>query len=228
MKAYRVGRKPAGTWINMTPPIRGGIYRTQDSPSLAGDAAKYLRDEKDDLSDCHPGYESDRGSSISFTFKCSGEEAVDAKTKPVLRKCIRMRDSCTERISDHDVQRHSPTDAVNYTELIVQQDIDQDIKDYPSLDPAVQQEIARKYRVLHQRVHDEGFYNCPYVEYGKEAARYITLFALFLLALRQGWYMVSAAFLGLFWVRYCSLSRVRALVDRVVAPNYVHCARCWT
>ncbi len=34
-----------------------GIYRTQDSVSLPGDAAKHLRDEKEDLSDCHPGHE---------------------------------------------------------------------------------------------------------------------------------------------------------------------------
>ncbi|KAI1505171.1 fatty acid desaturase-domain-containing protein [Biscogniauxia marginata] len=89
--------------------------------------------------------------------------------------------------------------AAEFTDLAVQQDAEQDRLGYPSLDPAVQQDIARRYRALHQRVHDEGLYDCPYVEYGKEMIRYTALFTGFAVFLHYGWYMTSASFLGLFW-----------------------------
>ncbi|UKZ52671.1 hypothetical protein TrVGV298_006452 [Trichoderma virens] len=63
----------------------------------------------------------------------------------------------------------------------------------------VQQGVVNRYRALHQQIRDEGLYNCRYVEYGKEMLRYTTLFMCFLFALRHGWYMTSAVFLGLFW-----------------------------
>ncbi|EAQ83709.1 hypothetical protein CHGG_10113 [Chaetomium globosum CBS 148.51] len=90
-------------------------------------------------------------------------------------------------------------DAAAYTDWVEKQEIKQDLTDYPSLDPEVQEGIARKYRALHQRVHDEGFYNCPYIAYGKEMARYTILFTASIVALRYGWYVTSAFFLGLFW-----------------------------
>lgn len=82
----------------------------------------------------------------------------------------------------------------------MQHEVGRDLEDYPSLEPAVQLDIARKYRVMHQKVHDMGYYNCHYVEYAKEIARYLTLFTLSMVTLRYEWYMISAAFLGLFWV----------------------------
>ncbi|CAK7568558.1 MAG: hypothetical protein SEPTF4163_006553 [Sporothrix epigloea] len=80
-----------------------------------------------------------------------------------------------------------------------QHEIERDTLMYPSVDPARQQAIVQRYRSLHQRVQDEGWYECPYREYAKEMARYTTLFVLFLVALRAGWYISSAVFLGLFW-----------------------------
>jgi delta8-fatty-acid desaturase len=88
-----------------------------------------------------------------------------------------------------------------YTEWAERKEVDQDIQDYPSLDPVRQQDIVRKYRAMHERIHNEGLYDCPYLEYGKEMIRYSALFAGFLVALRYGWYTTSAALLGLFWVR---------------------------
>ncbi|CAI4212039.1 unnamed protein product [Parascedosporium putredinis] len=89
--------------------------------------------------------------------------------------------------------------ADGYTAWAVRQEIDKDSAIYPSVDPAVQQKIITKYQALHQRVHEEGHYECRYIEYGKEMARYSTLFGAFLVALYFKWYMTSATFLGLFW-----------------------------
>ena len=68
------------------------------------------------------------------------------------------------------------------------------------MNPTIQEDIVTKYRDLHQKVQDLGLYTCPSIEYGKELARYLTLFTAFILFLRSGWYMTSAVFLGLFWV----------------------------
>ena len=87
-----------------------------------------------------------------------------------------------------------------YASIAVQKEIDDDIRNYPSLDLKTQRDITLKYQALHQRVKDEGFYDCRYTEYGKELIRYSLLFAIFFTALRCEWYLTSAAFLGLFWV----------------------------
>lgn len=95
-----------------------------------------------------------------------------------------------------------------YTAWAVQLGVDRGVRDYPSVDPAVQQDIVEKYRIMHDKVRDEGLYDCPYVEYGKEICRYLTLFSLFLTFLHNEWYITSAVFLGLFWV----CDRLSALV----------------
>ena len=87
-----------------------------------------------------------------------------------------------------------------YTAQVMQQEIDDNIAAYPSLDADTQRVITLKYQALHERVKNEGYYDCRYIEYGKEAIRYSTLFATFLFALHSKWYITSAVFLGLFWV----------------------------
>ncbi|KAK4994557.1 hypothetical protein LTR66_005446 [Elasticomyces elasticus] len=101
-----------------------------------------------------------------------------------------------DRLTDTEAQHMS---AKTYTERTMQKELLSDLRDYPSLSAETQQEITRKYQQLHQTAKDEGFYDCPYVEYGKELARYSALFTLSIIALRAEWYITSAVFLGLFW-----------------------------
>ena len=98
-----------------------------------------------------------------------------------------------------DVYKEFKLSPEDYATSQVQHDIAVDIARYPSLDATTQYDIAVKFRALHQRVRDEGFYDCRFSEYGKEMVRYVTLFALFVFTLSRGWYVVSACFLGLFW-----------------------------
>jgi delta8-fatty-acid desaturase len=86
-----------------------------------------------------------------------------------------------------------------YTAQTIQAEVDADIAKYPSLDHETQREISLKFKALHQRVHDEGYYDCDFRNYGKELIRYGILFALFVFFLRRESYLISAAFLGLFW-----------------------------
>jgi delta8-fatty-acid desaturase len=81
----------------------------------------------------------------------------------------------------------------------MQAEIDKGLAAYPSPDVETQRDVADRFKALHQRVHDEGYYRCNYWNYGKEMIRYTALFAGFLLCLRAEWYFTSAGFLGFFW-----------------------------
>lgn len=87
-----------------------------------------------------------------------------------------------------------------YTDFAIKQHKDSDIYEYPAVEHDVQLAITAKYMKLHEQIEAQGFYQCPYLEYGKEMARYLTLFAFSMYSLYKGWYLVSAFFLGLFWV----------------------------
>lgn len=95
--------------------------------------------------------------------------------------------------------KHNYTDINEFADRSIQHEINVDTAIYPSVDPTLQAAIVQRYRDLHQKVQDMGYYDCPYLEYGKEAARYTTLFVAFLGLLHMGWYIPSAICLGLFW-----------------------------
>ncbi|EFQ99069.1 fatty acid desaturase [Nannizzia gypsea CBS 118893] len=170
MDKYRIGRVE-GPWISMTPPIRGGIFSTMDDSSTSS---------SDDES---------RGSDTSVT---SMEDIIETQeeVKTEIRKRAASRRAGTQN-------KHMTPE--EYTDKLVQKELDDDHRNYPSLDPETQRHIATKYKQLHQRIKDEGLYDCPYIEYGKELIRYSILFGLFIITLRAGWYIPSAVFLGLFW-----------------------------
>jgi hypothetical protein len=107
-----------------------------------------------------------------------------------------------------------------YIAKAMQGEIEDSLRDYPSLDDATQRAISSAYQDLHQQVKDHGLYECRYSEYAKEITRYLILFALFCTALRHGWYLTSAAFLGLFWVSLTSFS-CRGGANHLVASDHV-------
>ncbi|TKA75245.1 hypothetical protein B0A49_05545, partial [Cryomyces minteri] len=172
MSKYCIGRIE-GSWTNFTPPIRGGTFR----PIEENDTSS----EEDDFGS--------NTSSLSESSATSFESNASATMK---RTQARTSDSDAESEARH-------LSAETYTERTMQKELLKDLRDYPSLSPETQRSITRKYQQLHQTAKDEGFYDCPYIEYGKEIARYSTLFAVFIVALRAEWYITSAVFLGLFW-----------------------------
>lgn len=109
-----------------------------------------------------------------------------------------------ETVNDFGIKQ-SPVQAGAYSKpedcarAMVQQQIDFDLANYPSLDIATQKEISHKFQALHERVRREGFYVCRLRDYAADLCRYAILFTLFLLCLRKEWYLASASFLGLFW-----------------------------
>lgn len=116
-----------------------------------------------------------------------------------------------------------------YTEWAMQQHRDLDMGEYPSLDHDVQLAITKRYLKLHEDIDAQGLYECHYINYAKEAVRYLTLFAVSMFALYKGWYLTSALFLGLFWVRCHPATYFPCrLTYTVSAPTHVYSPRCWS
>jgi delta8-fatty-acid desaturase len=189
MKAYRIGRKQ-GSWVNRTPPIRGGIF-CKDAP----DEKEIELSDSSVASDAEADETSSLDDAVSSASEACSTTGVDVKGADVKgAEGLKQRGAKIE-------ENRKRTATLSVANAGVAREIQHDLETYPSpLDTQVQHDIARKYQVLHQKVHDMGLYNCPYIEYGKELARYTTLFSLFGLALYNEWYITSAMFLGMFWV----------------------------
>ncbi|GAP92691.2 putative fatty acid desaturase [Rosellinia necatrix] len=182
MQAFRIGRKPPGPWTNLTPPIRGGVYQKQEEVVAKTDAAAW---------------------GIVEDTPPTSEDSMDDEEKAALSSNLRRRAPTRKASLVRDPVPAKPANidqtASEYVDRAVQQEINQDLQIYPSLDASVQLSITQKYRALHQKIRDQGLYTCALSEYGKELARYLTLFTVSMVALHHGWYMTSATFLGLFW-----------------------------
>ncbi|KAM0809331.1 putative Delta 8-(E)-sphingolipid desaturase [Seiridium cardinale] len=192
MKAYRIGRKHDGPWINMTPPIRGGVYTKDESP---------IEDSSDSDTDTDGADTTDEACSgasdqSSLTSECSSVDVKGVHTTITHRQTNGHTTLGSEKLG---LSAPTSLTVAQYTEQCMQEGVDKCISEYPSLNPLVQADIIQKYRQLHQTIRDNGLYECPYLDYGKELARYTTLFVLFMTALKYEWYMSSAVCLGLFW-----------------------------
>lgn len=183
MKAYRIGRKQ-GSWVNRTPPIRGGVFRLDAQDIDISDSSTSSDTDDNDNTSLDDAVSSASSSLSVADAKDEGQEGLRQRAVKTAAAEDSRKRTATLRVANAGVAR----------------EIQNDLETYPSLDTRVQDEIARKYQLLHQRIHDEGLYQCPYVEYGKEMMRYTTLFTLFGVLFYNQWYITSAVFLGLFWV----------------------------
>lgn len=188
MNKYCIGRIE-GPWTNFTPPIRGGTFR----PIEENDTSSEDEDSGSDTSSLSES----SATSVEVSFHSGAcEQKADASKSSASGTVKRTQARRPDPDEQSEARDWSPE---TYIERTMQKELLNDLRDYPSLSPETQRSITRKYQQLHQTAKDEGFYDCPYIEYGKEIARYFTLFAVFVVALRAEWYITSAVFLGLFW-----------------------------
>lgn len=180
MDRYRIGRIE-GKWINFTPPIQGGEF------SLMADDSSSSDDDCSSQSDTSTLPSSEATDDL---HESQAELKAEATRK---RVSASKSEAKSEKIDSQGMTREE------YTARMEQKEIDDDHRKFPPLDPITQGRIEQKYQELHERIKREGLYDCPYIEYGKECLRYSTLFAGFAIALKAGWYMTSASFLGIFW-----------------------------
>ena len=231
MSKYRIGRTE-GPWTNFTPPIRGGVYRSglrdldieiDIDPGTDTDSTDTSIDTCRGSNSCSWNssstsidlVEGQGTSTLPEKIDSSALEVSEARFSSSYPKAPEQISKCRWRQSSerNDVPLTSSdlsfelTSPEDYTSYVLQQEIDNGVRDNPSLDEYTQRDIAMKYRDLHARVKKDGFYDCKYSEYGKEMIRYTILFACFFGCLQTEWYMLSAAFLGLFWVSRISLYR---------------------
>ncbi|KAJ3555212.1 hypothetical protein NPX13_g10403 [Xylaria arbuscula] len=186
MNRYRIG-KFEGRWANFIPPIQGGKFRRLSE-------AAGLDDEVDcpTTSAASNASSSDSGSRPpSPVF----DEAVDA----TLRKRHAPVASSAESVCSASSVEPAEDGGMSFLNTITHEKTALDLEKYPPIDPATQDNIVSKYRELHQRVKDEGLYQCNYLDYGIECFRYSLLAITSFLFLRWGWYATSAAFLGALW-----------------------------
>lgn len=220
MHRFQIGRV-AGVWDNFTPPIQHGVFRSlvpeeeplvptiliEDDKSARStsvfqrEGTTILRawlEDVEGLEDCSTASTSlsvpspeDAGSSVYSEsvmddevdgIQSSGSSAIEEDETPAI----------TSKHPLHHTKQ-------GYTSLTIQEELDRDIAEYPSLDRDTQQSVLVRYRELHDKVKELGLYDCPYVEYAKEASRYSLLFTCFVIALRYQWFFTSACFLGFFW-----------------------------
>ena len=220
MLAYRIGRVQL-PWTNFVPPIRGGKFRTVEECRQVGEEAVIYNVEDADASSDEDASSSTVGSeatlwssnaSVASSIGESLEEEADAvKPTKYASTATLGQDLRQRRLLLGDVQACENVDGAAlgqsrdaYISAAMQQEIDDCLRDYPSLDAATQINITKKYQALHERVKAEGHYDCRYTEYAKEGVRYVSLFLLFigtLLSGEIGWgrIIISACFLGLFW-----------------------------
>ncbi len=225
MKAFRIGRKPTGPWSNMTPPIRATSTTDPSIASAPSAEAAPAHAEKHIL---------DQGVVESVAVdSVGGAAALSEKSASCLQTSSQLKPtSCSRRPSPNGAvtmpllpppaiidekaleaarllprgRKHMTPE--QYTQWAMQQQRETDMDEYPSLDHDIQLAITEKYMKLHEQVDAQGLYECPYLEYAKEMARYTTLFAISMFALYKAWYIVSAVFLGFFWVSFLSQTAV--------------------
>ena len=186
MRLYQIGCI-VEPWINLRPPIRGGIFREHPEEEA-------LLDSDDDLSTA----------STITAFSTASDTSQDSSDEAYTRRKDR---ALSNGYSEHKEWSQA------YVAKLIQGEVDDNIRDYPSLDADTQGAINLKFQALHQRVKDDGYYHCHFGEYMKELSRYALLFACFYGTLRAGWYLVSAAFLGLFWVSIHSFSKLKPFLS---------------
>jgi delta8-fatty-acid desaturase len=226
MKGFQIGRKQ-GLWVNRTPPIRGGKFQ---APIQLADAIGSSDIAFGDTERCEESlYASGRQAAVDFNCNdISGLEpsnAISLKWPSLNTSTKEGRASIHSRTSKKSSIKASITHVTVADACILKEKL-KDSKNYPSIDPVVQSYIAHKYQVLHDNIRDQGLYECRYIEYVKEMVRYSSLFIAFVTTLFLAWYMTSAVFLGLFWVRRL-ISR-ESPSNRLIAPNHVYGPRCWS
>ncbi|EKG13570.1 Fatty acid desaturase type 1 [Macrophomina phaseolina MS6] len=195
MKAYRIGRVQQ-PWTNLEPPIRAGPHRKTPEHESDGDdsASSASNHDASSIFSAKPDPLSSSNSSVG----ASDSEPDAAKSSECRRRIAAKPTAPAAGATASKLAAEGLSRAV-YTAALEQQEIADGIRSYPSLDPETQQAIRTDYDALHKLIQEKGYYNCPYLEYGKEMIRYAILFGFFVYFLRKEWYMTSAAFLGMFW-----------------------------
>ncbi|KAI5466518.1 fatty acid desaturase-domain-containing protein [Mariannaea sp. PMI_226] len=181
MLRYRIGRIE-GTWSNFVPPIQGGTFRSRAEIEAASTKLNYPKDDSSPSISRTPSPVFDEEDTKGLRHR-AGDKSKDARAGSVSSA------SSVDEVMD----------GMSYLDSITREHITLDLEKYPSPDEATQAKIVEKYRALHQRIWDEGLYECNYRAYAIECTRYVLLFTLMWVCLYFQRYFLGAFFLGAMW-----------------------------
>ncbi|KAI1332272.1 fatty acid/sphingolipid desaturase [Xylariaceae sp. FL0255] len=179
MYRYRVG-KIGGRWINFIPPIQGGSFRP-------------LSEAGPDVFDNGP-----ESSSVSSSASRSPSPVFDDEESQLRHRHATAAFSSSASVSSVG-SAASDSEGLAFLNTLTHEKLALDLDKYPPTDFTTQDDIVVKYRALHQRIKEEGLYQCNYRDYAIEISRYLTLFFSMIWFLHIGWYVTSAVFLGAMW-----------------------------
>ena len=188
MQKYTIG-KIEGQWTDFVPPIQGGKFRTeeeQEATSAEGGEQDTAQDSSASSREPSPVFEASEHQRSTLRRRRDSSAAASESSATSLE---------TLAIGEPALQTKKSYPADERT----QQEIDHDLEVYPSLDQETQTTIIQKYTELDEKLRARGLYNCNYTAYAFEVARYSLLGSLAYYFLQQQWYILSAAFLGMFW-----------------------------
>ncbi|OWP06292.1 hypothetical protein B2J93_4908 [Marssonina coronariae] len=184
MDRYRIGRIE-GRWVNYVPPIQGGRFRSYCEGTPEAEAEEESENYTENQT---PSSDMSRTPSPIFD-----------ETEPTIRRRTQSRNDPLLSSASSVSSVTDPEDGMSYLDAQTKQQIGLDLAKYPPLDSDSQDEVIGKYRLLDQRLRDDGLYDCNYTAYAVEACRYTLLFCGMLLFLHLGWYATSGLFLGCLW-----------------------------
>ncbi|KAM0714247.1 hypothetical protein Q7P37_010034 [Cladosporium fusiforme] len=192
MSKYHIG-KIEGPWIDFVPPIQYGKFRTKEELEAAAGRREPTEHDQTDSSgqessgEPSPVFEPAEGKTSGLRKRGATGEATSQSSSTTTLSSLDIEEPAVSRKSFAQGQDRTNEEYQN------------DIARFPSLDAATQSEIIVKYRALEQRIRKEGLYDCNYKAYAIEACRYTALALTSYLLLRAGWYALSGIFLGMFW-----------------------------
>lgn len=186
MRRYRIARID-GLWKNFTPPIQGGAFRA--ATEIGEATADNDGDDNSVNSSKSPDSSTQSSRAPSPVFDVGGRAA---------RRRTAVAASCPPSAASQSTA-NTRTDGMSYLDAITREQISLDLDRYPAPEPEIQARIMAKYRALHQRVWDEGLYQCRRTPYVLDCCRYMGLFLSMLVCLRHGQYALGGVLLGLLW-----------------------------
>ena len=187
MLKYQIGRIE-GRWSNLLPPIQGGVFEPYTDEVRASE-------ETDEDGD----YTTDSSSCLSTPTFGTIRDLSTFSPRQRHNSSDLLETSSISSFSSIELPSGLESAKLSHMDARTQEEINMDLVKYPGLDPATQDDIIRKYRLLYKRLQDERLFICNYSAYAVECCRYALLFSLFLLFLRLGWYSTSGLFLGICW-----------------------------
>ncbi len=187
MSRFRIGRID-GRWRNFLPPIQGGHFK-----GYTENTGPVHCDDDDEVA-------SSSGSS-SFPTTPIFDPIEDLSVCELRRRINVELDEVSSVSSFSSIELPAAIDEAKLSlmDARTQQEIDLDLAKYPALDPATQDDVVQKYRLLYHQLRAENLFDCNYTAYAIETCRYTFLFGTFLFLLRYGWYGTSGLFLGMCW-----------------------------